>query len=146
MGKHNYFELSEFINSATAKKKGIDNSPSFEVVDHLSELVDKLLDPLRAAYGMPIRITSGYRCPELNKAVGGVPTSAHLTGDASDIASQDTAEKLFEFTRQWLEKTGVKFDQLILEENKKTGTRWVHIGRINKSGQQRGQIKKLSVE
>ena len=75
--KHMYFELDEFIRSDTAKKYGIDNTPTFAIVAHLDELVESILDPLRAAYGKPITVTSGYRCNSLNKAVGGADTSAH---------------------------------------------------------------------
>lgn len=141
MGKYKYFELDEFVNSATAKKKGINNEPTFEVVEHLDELVEKILDPLRAAYGMPIKITSGYRCPELNKAVGGSPTSVHQIGYAADLQVGGSFDKFVEFVKDWLLKTGTKFDQLLIEKSK--GTRWLHIGIRNNAGQQRGQIKTL---
>lgn len=138
--KYQYFELDEFINSSTAKKKGIDNTPSFEVVEHLDELVEKILDPLRAAYGMSIRVTSGYRCPALNKAVGGSDTSVHQIGYAADLQVGGSFDKFVAFVKDWLLKTGTKFDQLLIEKNK-SGERWVHIGLKNNSGQQRGQIK-----
>ena len=62
MSSYKYFTLAELLRSDTAKKKNIDNTPSWDVVAHLGELVEKLLDPLRAAYGTPIRVSSGYRC------------------------------------------------------------------------------------
>ena len=138
--KYQYFELDEFINSPTAKKKGIDNTPSFEVVEHLDELVEKILDPLRAAYGMSIRVTSGYRCPALNKAVGGSDTSVHQIVYAADLQVGGSFDKFVAFVKDWFLKTGTKFDQLLIEKNK-SGERWVHIGLKNNSGQQRGQIK-----
>ena len=145
MGKHKYFELDEFIRSDTAKKKGIDNSPTFEIVAHLDELVEKFLDPLRAAYGMPIRISSGYRCPALNKAVSGAVTSIHMIGYAADMQVGGSFNKFRDFVVEWVKKTGTKFDQILLESNKKTGAKWIHIGLYNNSGQQRGQIKVMEV-
>ena len=145
MGKHKYFELSEFIRSDVAKKKGIDNTPTFEVVAHLEELVEKVLDPLRAAYGMPIKISSGYRCPALNRAVSGSSTSVHMIGYAADMQVGGSFNKFLDFTVEWLKKTGTRFDQLLLESNKKTGARWIHIGLYNNSGQQRGQIKLMEI-
>lgn len=145
MAKHKYFELDEFIASPTAKKKGIDNTPSFEVVEHLDELVEKILDPLRAAYGMPISISSGYRCPELNKAVGGGPTSVHQIGYAADLQVGGSFSKFKDFVVEWFKKTGTHFDQVLLESNKATGAKWIHIGLKNNLGQQRGQIKIMEV-
>ena len=141
--KYRYFELDEFINSPTAKKKGICNDPTFEVVEHLDELVEKILDPLRAAYGMAIRVTSGYRCPALNKAVGGSDTSVHQIGYAADLQVGGSFDKFVEFVKDWFAKTGTKFDQLLVESS--NGTKWLHIGLYNNSGQQRGQIKLMEV-
>ena len=141
MGKHKYFELYEFIKSDTAKKKNIDNTPDFEHVDNLNELVETILDPLRAAYGMPIRVTSGFRCEKLNRAVGGVASSAHLTGRACDLQVSGSFTKFRDFVVNWFTKTGTKFDQILLEQDKRTGECWIHIGQYNNAGQQRGQIK-----
>ena len=80
-----YFTLAELLKSNTAKQNGIDNTPTFEVVRHLEELTEKILDPLRAAWGKPIRVKSGYRCPRLNAAVGGSKTSVHMIGYAADL-------------------------------------------------------------
>ena len=143
MGKHRYFELREFIVSTTAKKKGIDNTPSFDVVEHLDELVEKVLDPLRAAYGMPIVVSSGYRCAALNRAVGGVPDSVHILGWAADLQVRGSFSKFVEFVVEWFRKTGTKFDQLLLESDAK-GNKWIHIGLYNNLGQQRGQIKVMN--
>jgi len=145
MAKHKYFELDEFIRSDTARKKGIDNSPTFEVVDNLDELVETILDPLRAAYGKPIRISSGYRCPKLNKAVGGSPTSVHMKGLAADLQVSGSFNKFRDFVVAWFRTTGTRFDQLLLETNQKTGAKWIHIGMYSNSWQQRGQIKVMEV-
>lgn len=143
-GKHRYFELDEFIVSATAKKKGIANIPTFGVVEHLDELVEKVLDPLRAAYGMPITVTSGYRCPELNRAVGGVANSAHLYGWAADLVAGGSFDKFRDFVVEWMRKSGTRFDQVLLESDRK-GNKWIHIGLYNSLGQQRGQIRVLNI-
>lgn len=69
------FTMEELVASATAKRLGIDNTPSKEEKESLCLLAYYILQPLRDRYGKPIRISSGFRCKALNKAVGGVPTS-----------------------------------------------------------------------
>lgn len=115
-----YFTIEELTKSSTATSKGIDNTPTQEIKDNLKELIEKVLDPLRELYGKPIYVNSGYRCPELNKAVGGSNTSQHMTGCAADITagSKEENEKLFN-----LIKDNLKFDQLIDEKN----FQWVHV-------------------
>ena len=81
---HN-FHLAEFINSPTATKLGIDNTPTRTVIRNLTKLCENVLQPVREAWGHPIIINSGYRCKELNKAVGGVWSSHHILGCAVDI-------------------------------------------------------------
>lgn len=135
-----YFKLSEFINSATANKKKINNNPTIEIKNHIEELVDNILDPLRAAWGSGIKVTSGYRCPALNKAVGGAKASAHLTGYAADIKPVNGRMKEFyEFVKKFLKDK--QFDQLINEYPNKNGVpSWVHIGYKNLKGMQRKQL------
>ena len=141
-----YFTLAELLKSDTAKKKGIDNTPSFDIVDHLRELTDTILDPLRAAWGKPIRVSSGYRCPRLNTAVGGAPTSVHQIGYAADLQVTGSFAKFRDFVVAWFEATGTKFDQLLLESNKKTGAKWIHVGMYNNARQQRGIVKVMEVQ
>lgn len=145
MSSYKYFTLAELLRSDTAKKKNIDNTPSWDVVEHLGELVEQFLDPLRAAYGMPIRVSSGYRCEKLNKAVGGAATSVHMLGYAADLQVSGSFNKFRDFVVEWVKKTGVKFDQILVESDKKTGAKWIHVGLYNNSGQQRGQIKVMEV-
>jgi uncharacterized protein YcbK (DUF882 family) len=118
-----YFTIKELTKSTTAIKRHIDNTPSKEVVRSLTALVEKVLDPLREAYGKPIIVTSGYRCPKLNAIVGSTPSSQHVKGEAADIKSvQDTPEenkKLFDL----IVKMKLPFDQLINEHNYD----WVHV-------------------
>ena len=137
MGKYRYFELSEFIVSDVAKRRGIDNTPSFSVVERLDNLVANLLEPMRIAYGKPITVTSGYRCEKLNKAVGGVNGSAHMRGDAADLTASDMAG-FKKFVREWLVKNRIKFDQCIIE--RKGNTEWIHVGIVSSTGSQRGQL------
>ena len=143
MSTHKYFTLAELVKSDTAKKKNIDNTPSWEVVEHLSELVEKVRDPLRASYGMPIKISSGYRCPALNRAVMGAATSVHMIGYAADMQVGGSFNKFRDFVVEWLKKTGTRFDQLLIESNS-YGAKWLHIGLYSNSGQQRGQIKLMN--
>ena len=131
-----YFTLAEMLKSETAEKNQINNTPSVEVEQNIEELL-LVLDGLREFYG-PIRITSGYRCTELNKLVGGSPTSAHVIGYAADLQPiQGSFEEFKASVIDWLDKSGVKFDQCIIERNK--NTQWVHFGLYNRKGQQRGQ-------
>lgn len=104
------FSLSEFTQSNTAISRGIDNTPSERVINSLKYLVSNLIQPLRDKWGEPIRINSGYRSEALNKAVGGVPTSQHVKGEASDLAVDGKAGDLLEV----LEDSGLEFDQAIL--------------------------------
>ena len=87
-----YFTLLEFTRSHTASLRAMDNNPPNDVVYNLEWLCSQALDPLREAIGSPVIVSSGYRCPELNNAVGGSPTSYHLLGLAADIYPLD-AEK-----------------------------------------------------
>ena len=134
-----YFTITELCYSDVAKAKGIDNSPTTEVRANLVTLVNNLLDPLREAWKSPIRVTSGYRCGVLNKAVGGSTTSAHLYGLAVDIVPVNGRIKEFkEFCATYFADKKQRFDQVILETN---GAReWVHIGLSTKDGRKRGQI------
>lgn len=84
-----HFHLDEFIKSYTAKKLGISNNPTPAVVSNLRRLCWVLLEPIRAEYGHPVRISSGYRSVQLNKAVNGVVNSYHTSGRAADIYSYD---------------------------------------------------------
>ena len=145
MSKYANFTLSEFIESDTAAQKGIDNTPDFDEVARLDELIGTILQPLREAWGKPLIISSGYRCKELNKAVGGAETSAHQYGYAADV--QVTRSKDFDafiaFAEDWLKTNDVPFDQSIRETSKTAY--WWHIGLRNSKGLQRRQFKAINV-
>ena len=139
MAKFKYFTLDEFLESDKAKSRHIDNFPTFEVVDNIEVLVQKVLDPLRQAWGSGLNVSSGYRCPLLNTAVGGSSTSAHLTGRAAGITpANGRIDEFYKFASDWFKKTGVRYDQLIREKDS-AGHRWLHIGHYNNLGQQRMQ-------
>ena len=132
------FTLEEMIYSDTAKKKGIDNTPSLAVIHNLEELCRDLLQPIRDAYGKPIKVTSGYRSARLNYAVGGSPTSVHRLGWGVDI--QPVGAKYDDFEKKILEiiaDLGLKYDQVIREKSGKS--RWLHLGLKNSAGRQRMQ-------
>lgn len=113
----NYFTFKELTTTAD---KTIDNSANQEVIDNLTILRDNLLNPLRELYGKPIYINSGYRCPELNKKVGGSKTSDHLYGYAADITTKDKSENIKLFN---LIINNLDFKQCISEYN---GS-WIHV-------------------
>ena len=121
MGK--YFTINELTKSSTASRLHINNTPSQEVKDNLNKLIDNVLDPLRELYGKPIIVNSGYRCPKLNKAVGGTRNSQHLIGQASDIRTvtntKESNKQLFDIIRN----SKLPFDQLINEYD----FNWVHV-------------------
>lgn len=116
-----YFTIDELCKSSTAAQRGIDNTPTAEARKNLTELVERVLDPLREKWGAPITVTSGYRCPKLNAAVGGAKTSQHLLGQAADLSTGSKAKNkdLFNLLRA----SGLPFDQLIDEK----GYQWVHV-------------------
>ena len=108
-----HFTISELLKSNTALKHKLWNGAPKEAEENLRALVDEVLDPLREAYGKPIRVSSGYRCPRLNTLVGGSPNSQHMRGEAADIQPVDGNEADLEVLAQFLIASG-KFDQLIL--------------------------------
>ena len=127
----NNFTMEEFTRSETADKLGIQNVPGSRERLAIVNLCTKLLQPLRDAYGKPMTINSGYRCPELNKAVGGVPNSQHVLGMASDISIDGKARDLLEV----LKESGLPFDQAILYRKRN----FLHVS-LKLEGEQRKQI------
>lgn len=115
-----YFSIKELCRSVKAKKLGIDNTPTDKALENMTRLIKVVLDPLREAYGQPITTNSGYRSTALNKAVGGVKSSQHLTGEAADITvgSKEGNKWLFEYIRD-----NLPYDQLIDEYDYS----WVHV-------------------
>lgn len=104
----NNFKLSEFVKSETATRKRMPNNPGVAEVKAIECLVTQLLQPLRLLYARPMVINSGYRCSELNKAIGGQPDSQHIKGEAADVACEHPATLV-----ECLRESGLTFDQCI---------------------------------
>lgn len=115
------FSLSEFVESDTAKRLGIDNTPTKEAKENIKVLARAICQPCRDALGMPIRISSGYRSWQLNTAVGGSKTSQHAKGEAVDLVCADN-RRLFNYILE-----NLTFDQLIWEEGSDAAPAWVHV-------------------
>lgn len=135
------FSMAELTRSNKAKEYGINNVPTDRHKANLIESTKNLWQPVRDILGVPMLVSSGYRSPALNRAVGGSNTSAHSHGYAIDF----TAPR-FGNTRQIAKKLatelkarGIKFDQLILEFPDDHRT-WIHLGYKSPSGKQRGQL------
>ena len=128
------FSLAEFSRSGAARKLGISNVIPPKYVPNIKTLVEQVLQPAREVLGLPIMVTSGYRCPALNKAVKGAATSQHLLGEAADLVPSDgtpqTLIRLFVILMD-----GV-FDQLILERSGKK--MWIHVS--YRAGRNRQQV------
>lgn len=129
--------LAEVIRSETAKRKGVSNMPTPEHIENFKKLAANIFQPIRAHFGKPIHISSGYRSAELNKAIGGASSSQHCTGEAIDIdmdGTDITNAQIFEFI-----KNNLEFDQLIWEFGTKSNPDWVHVS-YESTGKQRKQI------
>jgi hypothetical protein len=130
------FSLAEFTKSQAGDRLGIDNTPSGKHLENLKHLVTNIIQPLREKLNRPITINSGYRGPELNKAVGGVATSQHCLGEAADLECPGMSNPdLAKFIKDHFE-----FDQLILEFYKPgiPASGWVHVS-LKQKGPQRKQ-------
>src|SRR5262249_44570312 len=115
--------------------RGIDNTPSDETVKNLIVLCEQILEPARVVIG-PLHISSGYRCPELNEAIGGSKTSAHCLGYAADVTPLSSSKLSF---ARWV-KDNCRFDQIILEYGTKEQPAWVHVSCDPRS---RGQVLRI---
>lgn len=129
-----YFTIEELCRSDKARQIGISNTPTDDIIDSLSDLVENVLDPARGMLGRTVTVNSGYRCLELNKSVGGAPTSQHTKGEAADLTTGNREEnkRLFEIIRDHL-----PFDQLINEYDYS----WIHVS--YRQGNNRKQILKI---
>lgn len=134
-----HLSLAEMVRSSTAKRRGIRNLPTPEALVNMKILAEKIFEPVRQHFGVPIYVTSGYRCKALNDAIGGSPTSQHMQGEAMDIDMDGTTNgvtnaMIFNYIRNNLE-----FDQLIWEFGNSSNPDWVHVSYESK-GVQRKQV------
>lgn len=115
------FKLSEFFASSTADKNGIKNEPSLDaratIERNINLLVDNVLDPIRDKFCAPVIITSGYRCPQVNKLVGGVNNSQHMSGCAADFHVGGFTPQMMYQVFLYIFDT-LEFDQLIYYRSK----------------------------
>lgn len=118
-----YFTIEELSKSTTAINKKINNTPGIEETKALTLLVDKVLDPLRKAWGRPIIINSGYRCEKLNKLVGGATNSDHKYGKAVDMEDYTRDPKKNKELFDLIRKLKLPYKQLINEYD----YNWIHI-------------------
>lgn len=113
-----YFDLGELLRSDSALAMGIENLPDWDDIPRLQELCLLVLDPLREAWGQPLIVSSGFRTPELNVVVGGVPASAHIIGCAVDVKlaswSKRSLSELYNLIVQMVEDESIDVDQVIL--------------------------------
>jgi hypothetical protein len=134
-----HLSLAEVSRSETAKRKGINNTPSGEHLENFKKLAENIFEPIREHFGVPIHISSGYRSKELNAAVGGSSSSQHCQGEAIDIDMDGTTitnAEIFNFI-----KDNLNFDQMIWEFGNDTNPDWVHVS-YESTGKQRKQILK----
>jgi len=125
------FRLSEFVRSQTAARRGINNTPAPAVIDRLERLCVELLQPIRDVLG-PVHITSGYRSPILNAAIGGSSTSQHCQGDAADfVVTGHTVDDV----ARWVAESDLPYHQLIHEFGE-----WVHLSQAPAGDPPRRQV------
>ena len=145
-----HFKLSEMLASETAEERHIPNTPRKDHIMAMQNLAVRCLEPTRQHFGLPIQITSGFRSPDLNKAVKGATNSQHLEGEAADITiprrywpfCYTSQEQIARLLYTWM-KDNIDLDQLILEHSGPTW--WVHVScRINfrRNRHQAFQLKK----
>jgi hypothetical protein len=131
--------LAEVMRSETAKRKGVSNMPTEAHIENFKLLAEKVFQPIREHFAVPIHISSGYRSAALNKAIGGSATSQHCSGEAIDIDMDGTSvtnAAIFNYIKDNLE-----FDQLIWEFGTDANPDWVHVS-YESTGKQRKQILK----
>ncbi len=127
------FVLSEITRSNTARRKGISNEPEKEHLANLQTIITELIQPMRDAIG-PIRVTSGYRSPKLNRAIGGSSRSQHCKGQAMDLQFWKDGQMNNKVMYDWVLDSGLEFDQMINEFD----YAWIHIS--FKTGKNRKQV------
>jgi hypothetical protein len=136
-----HLSLSEVTRSESAKRNGISNMPTEQHIANFKLLAEKVFEPVRVHFGVPIHISSAYRSIELNRVVKGSLTSQHCTGEAIDVdmdgsPSGVTNKMVFDYIKDNLE-----FDQLIWEFGTKDNPDWVHVS-YESTGRQRKQVLK----
>jgi len=120
----------EAIHSNTAKRMGIENIPNEEQIANMFTIAEMIFQPLRSFVGGPIKITSFFRSPKLNQAIGGSKSSQHCKGqamDLDDVYGHKTNAEMFMYIRENLD-----FDQLIWEFGDEENPNWIHVSYVDK--------------
>lgn len=120
MNLSQHFTLSEMTVSQAASRKGLNNQPGAKEIAALNLLCEKVLEPIRKHFGRPVIVTSGYRSPKVNKAIGAAATSRHIKGEAADFTVPGVGN--FDLCK-WIERN-LQYDQLIYEYGE---SGWVHV-------------------
>ena len=124
-----HISYKEGVYSITATRLGINNTPNDEQLENMELIADNIFEPLRQWVGGPIKINSFFRCPELNKAIGGSSKSQHCKGQAIDIDDtfgRMTNAEMYHWIKEYLE-----FDQMIWEFGDDDNPDWVHVSYIS---------------
>ncbi len=127
MNLSNHLSLQECTTSYEAKRRGLTNQPNDHDIEALKNTAEKIFEPIRIHFGVPIFVSCGYRSPALNLAIGGAPSSQHTKGEALDL-DQDgmthgiTNKMVFDYIKDHMD-----FDQLIWEFGDKNNPSWVHV-------------------
>ena len=124
-----HISYREGVYSITATRLGIDNTPNDEQLDNMELVAEEVFEPLRAYVGGPIKINSFFRCPELNKAIGGSSKSQHCKGQAIDI--DDTFGRMTNAEMYHFIKEHLDFDQIIWEFGDDKNPAWVHVSYVS---------------
>ena len=134
-----HISYKEATNSITAIRRGIDNTPNDEQLNNMELISEKVFEPLREYVGGPIKINSFFRCPDLNKAIGGSSKSQHCQGQAIDI--DDTYGKVANSEMYHYIKKNLDFDQLIWEFGDDDNPNWVHVSYVSEEDNRRRCLK-----
>lgn len=135
-----HLSLAEVTRSETAKRRGISNTPTAEHLENFKLLAENVFEKIRAHFGVPIHISSGYRSKELNDAIGGSQTSQHSKGEAIDIDMDGSESGVSNADVYNFIKDNLEYDQLIWEFGSDTNPDWVHVSYSEKNN--RKQILK----
>lgn len=136
-----HLSLAEVSRSETAKRKGINNTPSGEHLENFKKLAENIFEPIREHFAVPIHISSGYRSKELNASIGGASSSQHCSGEAIDIDMDGSSSGVSNADVFKYIKDNLTFDQLIWEFGSDSNPDWVHVS-YESTGKQRKQILK----
>lgn len=132
--------LNEVVKSITAERLGIDNTPNDQEINNLKSIAENIFQPMRDHFGVPIGISSGFRCKKLNAAIGGSKTSQHMSGNALDIDAdmygKITNKQVFDYIRDNLD-----FDQLIWEFGNDENPSWVHVSYMDNDKNKKRVLK-----